>query len=119
MTENERLFRVYDSLKHLAWQTSKGFILDGTRLEYMSYHTDAVHVSIQAFLREGVYELQSLVMAVELPIGLQTILVLDINEPISMNRIEMTMRQLHDFIPVEQQKQVISIEDYQDDSLFD
>lgn len=119
MTDNERLFTIYDGLKRLAWQTSKGFILDNTRLEYMSYHADTVHVTIQAFLQEGVLELQSLAMAVELPIGIQTILVLDTNEPISRNRVEVMMRQLHDFIPVYQPKQVIDIEDYRDDSLFD
>lgn len=119
MTDNERLFTIYDGLKRLAWQTSKGFILDNTRLEYMSYHSDTIHVSIQSFIQEGTYEILSLVMAVELPIGIQTILVLDKNEPISRNRVEVMMRQLYDFIPVYQPKQVIDIEDYRDDSLFD
>ena len=119
MTDNERLFTIYDGLKRLAWQTSKGFILDNTRREYMSYHSDTIHVSIQSFIQEGTYEILSLVMAVELPIGIQTILVLDKNEPISMNRIEVMMGQLHGFIPVYKPKQTIDLEDYRDDSLFD
>lgn len=113
------LFTVYDSLKTLNWQTSKEYVVGDEHVEFMSYHNNDIHVSIQAVYTEVNYDLVSLMLSVELPLGTNTILSLDTRDPISVERIISTMQRLPSFIPQYQPKQVIELHDYRDDSLYD
>ena len=113
------LFTVYDSLKTLNWQTSKEYVVGDEHVEFMSYHNNDIHVSIQAVYTEVNYDLVSLMLSVELPLGTNTILSLDTRDPISVERIISTMQRLSSFIPQYQPKQVIELHDYRDDSLYD
>lgn len=113
------LFTVYDSLKTLNWQTSKEYVVGDEHVEFMSYHNNDIHVSIQAVYTEVNYDLVSLMLSVELPLGTNTILSLDARDPISVERIVSTMQRLPSFIPQYQPKQVIELHDYRDDSLYD
>lgn len=113
------LFTVYDSLKTLNWQTSKEYVVGDEHVEFMSYHNNDIHVSIQAVYTEVNYDLVSLMLSVELPLGTNTILSLDARDPISVERIVSTMQRLPSFIPQYQPKQVIELHDYHDDSLYD
>lgn len=113
------LFTVYDSLKTLNWQTSKEYVVGDEHVEFMSYHENDIHVSIQAVYTEVNYDLVSLMISVELPLGTNTILSLDTRDPISVERIVSTMQRLPSFIPQYQPKQVIELHDYHDDSLYD
>ena len=113
------LFTVYDSLKSLNWQTSKGYVVGDEHVEFMSYHENDIHVSIQAVYTEMNYDLVSLMLSVELPLGTNTILSLDARDPISVERIISTMQRLPSFIPQYRPKQVIELHDYHDDSLYD
>lgn len=113
------LFTVYDSLKTLNWQTSKDYVVGDEHVEFMSYHENDIHVSIQAVYTEVNYDLLSLMLSVELPLGTNTILSLDARDPISVERIVSTMQRLPSFIPQYQPKQVIELHDYHDDSLYD
>lgn len=113
------LFTIYDSLKSLNWQTSKEYVVGDEHVEFMSYHENDIHVSIQAVYTEVNYDLLSLMLSVELPLGTNTILSLDARDPISVERIISTMQRLPSFIPQYQPKQVIELHDYHDDSLYD
>lgn len=113
------LFTLYDSLKSLNWQTSKEYVVGDEHVEFMSYHENDIHVSIQAVYTEVNYDLLSLMLSVELPLGTNTILSLDARDPISVERIVSTMQRLPSFIPQYQPKQVIELHDYHDDSLYD
>ena len=113
------LFTIYDSLKSLNWQTSKEYVVGDEHVEFMSYHENDIHVSIQAVYTEVNYDLLSLMLSVELPLGTNTILSLDARDPISVERIVSTMQRLPSFIPQYQPKQVIELHDYRDDSLYD
>lgn len=113
------IFTVYDSLKTLNWQTSKEYVVGDEHVEFMSYHENDIHVSIQAVYTEVNYDLLSLMISVELPLGTNTILSLDTSDPISIERIVSTMQRLPSFIPQYQPKQVIELHDYHDDSLYD
>lgn len=113
------LFTIYDSLKSLNWQTSKEYVVGDEHVEFMSYHENNIHVSIQAVYTEVNYDLLSLMLSVELPLGTNTILSLDARDPISVERIVSTMQRLPSFIPQYQPKQVIELHDYHDDSLYD
>lgn len=113
------LFTIYDSLKSLNWQTSKEYVVGDEHVEFMSYHENDIHVSIQAVYTEVNYDLLSLMLSVELPLGTNTILSLDARDPISVERIVSTMQRLPSFIPQYQPKQVIELHDYHDDSLYD
>ena len=113
------LFTLYDSLKSLNWQTSKEYVVWDEHVEFMSYHENDIHVSIQAVYTEVNYDLLSLMLSVELPLGTNTILSLDARDPISVERIVSTMQRLPSFIPQYQPKQVIELHDYHDDSLYD
>lgn len=113
------LFTVYDSLKTLNWQTSKGYVVGDEHVEFMSYHENDIHVSIQAVYTEVNYDLVSLMLSVELPLGTNTILSLDTRDPISVDRIISTMNRLPSFIPQYHPKQVIELKDYREDSLYD
>lgn len=113
------LFTVYASLKTLNWQTSKEYVVGDEHVEFMSYHNNDIHVSIQAVYTEVNYDLVSLMLSVELPLGTNTILSLDTRDPISVERIISTMQRLPSFIPQYQPKQVIELKDYREDSLYD
>lgn len=113
------LFTIYDSLKSLNWQTSKEYVVGDEHVEFMSYHENDIHVSIQAVYTEVNYDLLSLMLSVELPLGTNTILSLDARDPISVERIISTMQRLPSFIPQYRPKQVIELHDYHDDSLYD
>lgn len=113
------LFTVYDSLKTLNWQTSKEYVVGDEHVEFMSYHENDIHVSIQAVYTEVNYDLVSLMLSVELPLGTNTILSLDARDPISVDRIISTMNRLPSFIPQYHPKQVIELKDYREDSLYD
>lgn len=113
------LFTIYDSLKSLNWQTSKEYVVGDEHVEFMSYHENDIHVSIQAVYTEVNYDLLSLMLSVELPLGTNTILSLDARDPISVDRIISTMQRLPSFIPQYQPKQVIELHNYHDDSLYD
>lgn len=113
------LFTVYDSLKALNWQTSKEYVVGDEHVEFMSYHENDIHVSIQAVYTEVNYDLVSLLISVELPLGTNTILSLDTRDPISVDRIISTMNRLPSFIPQYHPKQVIELKDYREDSLYD
>lgn len=113
------LFTVYDSLKALNWQTSKDYVVGDEHVEFMSYHENDIHVSIQAVYTEVNYDLLSLMISVELPLGTNTILSLDTRDPISVDRIISTMNRLPSFIPQYHPKQIIELTDYREDSLYD
>lgn len=113
------LFTIYDSLKSLNWQTSKEYVVGDEHVEFMSYHENNIHVSIQAVYTEVNYDLLSLMLSVELPLGTNSILSLDTRDPISVERIISTMQRLPSFIPQYRPKQVIELHDYCDDSLYD
>ena len=113
------LFTIYDSLKRLNWQTSKEYVVGDEHVEFMSYHENDIHVSIQAVYTEVNYDLVSLMLSVELPLGTNTILSLDTRDPMSVDRIVSTMQRLSSFIPQYRPKQVIELHDYRDDSLYD
>ena len=113
------LFTLYDSLKRLNWQTSKEYVVGDEHVEFKSYHENDIHVSIQAVYTEVNYDLVSLMLSVELPLGTNTILSLDARDPISVERIVSTMQRLPSFIPQYRPKQVIELHDYRDDSLYD
>ena len=113
------LFTVYDSLKALNWQTSKEYVVGDEHVEFMSYHENDIHVSIQAVYTEVNYDLVSLLISVELPLGTNTILSFDARDPISVERIIFTMQRLPSFIPQYRPKQVIELSDYREDSLYD
>lgn len=115
----DTLFTLYDSLKRLNWQTSKEYVVGDEHVEFMSYHENDIHVSIQAVYTEVNYDLVSLMLSVELPLGTNSILSLDTRDPISVERIISTMQRLPSFIPQYQPKQVIELHDYHDDSLYD
>lgn len=113
------LFTLYDSLKRLNWQMSKEYVVGDEHVEFMSYHENDIHVSIQAVYTEVNYDLVSMMLSVELPLGTNTILSLDARDPISVDRIISTMNRLPSFIPQYHPKQVIELNDYHDDSLYD
>ena len=113
------IFTVYDSLKALNWQTSKEYVVGDEHVDFMSYHENDIHVSIQAVYTEVNYDLLSLMISVELPLGTNTILSLDVRDPISVDRIISTMQRLPSFIPQYRPKQVIELNDYHEDSLYD